>query len=121
MQGTQTRPGFESLMATLGGPPAWIDSTMYCPKCGGVFVETSGALRCMAGGMELSPRMLERLEARIRGDSYKRVEFMQQVHGNLRWFCHGCGRRLGPQLDCESCGFDLRGLVYELIELHPHG
>lgn len=102
---------------------------MYCPKCGGELEprwspwHERALLHCPRGDMGLSPAMQDALEARYDRDAPQSPlpPFSRQLHGGIRWFCPGCGRRLDAHLACPSCGRHLRDLAYHLIELHPHG
>ena len=79
---------------------------------------------CPAGGMELSKMMSDRLVAcYVTGiQSPKEVHLPIKMGG--RWFCPGCGTQCHESqpglVRCESCGKNMTGFLYQLIELHWH-
>lgn len=101
---------------------------MFCPKCGHALVLKQGGsgrneLYCVQGEMGLSLAMQQKFEERYGSNVVPQSPnppFHPQVHGGLRWFCPGDGKRLNVQLECPKCGKHLRDLVYPLVELHPH-
>ncbi len=96
---------------------------MYCPYCGEILTRRDGELYCIAGEMGVAPMLEQMLNARYSPNApaqSPRPSYSPQIHGNLRWWCPGCGIRLNQYLECDQCGKHLRDLTVYLIELHPH-
>ena len=82
---------------------------------------------CVAGSMPLSPRLEGKLTAKIEGTPYEPITREGLIEMGKPWFCPRCGRRMFTQdprsLEklCVGCGVTLeKGIVYELVEMHPH-
>ncbi len=82
-----------------------------------------GALFCSASGMELS-RNLETQFHAIYVDGIDASEQDHFLDGIDILFCPGCAQRLVKGDDgtarCPECRRTMGGLVYEIIEFHPH-
>ncbi len=83
-----------------------------------------GALRCMRGGMELSPNLRVALTEVFVTRSRPAKQRSAQMHSaGGAWFCPSCSTPMksnGPNVTCPSCGHSLDEFIHTLIELHPH-
>lgn len=92
---------------------------MYCPHCGRVMRLADGVFTCDAGGMTFSQELHGILSERF--PEQRPQPFGVEVGARIpRWFCPGCGVKLGQDMACGRCGKAIRDLLWALVELHPH-
>ena len=91
---------------------------LFCPRCAAAMQRVAGELTCVVGDMGLSRNMETALLGRFGG----------QVRGSApppspgsSWFCPACRAPLGEAMTCAQCAGTLRDLLFQLVELHPHG
>ena len=96
---------------------------MHCPKCGDVLSEERTTFYCCKGDMEFSIT----LDRAFRRYFLEKLETAPDTRWSCRvggeWFCPQCGRRMQEKdgrILCDSCHLNLAGLIYTLIEHHPH-
>jgi|GEM_PF-6418990 len=79
-------------------------------------IEVNGHLTCLRGEMGLSQVMRAVLEKRFPQQVRPEVE----TDFKLGWYCPGCGIPLDSQHECSHCGKSIKGIMYPLVEFHPH-
>ncbi len=96
---------------------------MFCPKCGDLMSDDSGAPACSRGRMLLSIRMTSDLnECFIDKVRLPKENPAKRRIGGV-WYCPGCGVRMEEQdglVRCPQCRRCLNQFITALIELHPH-
>src|SRR5689334_17424970 len=75
---------------------------MFCPKCAAELTRQNGALKCVAGDMELSPYLERALIARY-GEHVLPNTTPLPSQSLGQWFCPGCRESLSAGMVCQRC------------------
>jgi PHP family Zn ribbon phosphoesterase len=98
---------------------------MFCPKCGNEMIRQGKELYCPSGDMYLSMYLESRLAKAIESTPFEVVPAARLQPRTLPYFCSRCTHELVQANDstqqCPECSLTIdRGIIHDLIELHPH-
>jgi hypothetical protein len=90
---------------------------LFCPRCAAPMERAGGELRCGPGDMPLSATM----EAELLRRFAERVNPERSPpDAGASWYCPACRVPMDQEMKCAECAGTLRGLHFQLVEMHPH-